>query len=595
MSEEIELLQRIYAGEIAGGEKDWGSHLCPYSAERLERLINLNADDWEGEEDRYRLFLDEYAKLRFLDRHKLKEWCIEHIASTPWKKNIGKRPEWTWNNFLESRASSETPLKYLDIGTCHGLHSIIYFKEKLGAKFEYYSCELLPAYLKLHTIFGIDARPWNCKWTNLEETFGDVKFDVITCTEVIEHLTAEDSEKLLKSMQALLKPGGSLFITYPIDAGLKNVNLKKDPLGHRHQPVLEKVLSHLGSSFEGIESPTFSSGKSDQQAIIAIKKQEEETMKSIAVIGQGFVGGSLTTVFAERGFNVYVYDKAGKIAPGGSNTTPGVANGKAVTSIHDLVWACEHPNTKFSGVYFVCLPTPMYEDGEADLSIVEGALSELAEVPGDRIAVVKSTVPPGTTEKWNKMFEGTGLRVVFNPEFLTEANALDDMRNQNRIVLGGPRPHINTVKLIFQTAFPKVDLVKTSSTTAEMVKYTINCFLATKVSFANELFEICEALDKQGLNIDYDKVVEYSRLDTRLGHSHWAVPGPVPTHDGRYVRGFGGHCFPKDINALITVAKSMGLTPKMLEAAWEKNLDVRGPADRDWEHMQNRAVSKRKL
>ena len=310
-------------------------------------------------------------------------------------------------------------------------------------------------------------------------------------------------------------------------------------------------------------------------------------MKSIAVIGQGFVGGSLTTVFAERGFDVYVYDKIGKRAPG--------ANPDTVTSIKSLVKSCQEKGKSFSGVFFVCLPTPMFEDGEADLSIVEGALKELADAGGaDRIAVVKSTVPPGSTERWNKMFEGTGLHVVFNPEFLTEANALDDMRNQNRIILGGPRPWINSVKLIFQTAFPKVPLVKTSSTTAEMVKYTINCFLATKVSFANEMAQLCEALDNKGLNIDYDKVVEYAKLDTRLGNSHWAVPGPVPTHDGRYVRGFGGHCFPKDLNALVYVAETLGVDMKVLKGAWAKNMEVRGPEDRDWEHMQGRAVSKKK-
>lgn len=311
-------------------------------------------------------------------------------------------------------------------------------------------------------------------------------------------------------------------------------------------------------------------------------------MKSIAVIGQGFVGGSLTTVFAERGFDVYVYDKIGKRATG--------AQPDGHTSIKHLVDSCRTKGKAFSNVFFVCLPTPMFEDGEADLSIVEGALKELADAAGpDRIAVVKSTVPPGSTERWNKMFEGTGLHVVFNPEFLTEANALDDMRNQNRIILGGPRPWINAVKLIFQTAFPKVPLIKTSSTTAEMVKYTINCFLATKVSFANEMAQLCEALDNKGLNIDYDKVIEYAKLDARLGNSHWAVPGPVPTHDGRYVRGFGGHCFPKDLNALVYVAEQLGVDMKVLKGAWAKNLEVRGPEDRDWEHMQGRAVSKKKV
>lgn len=311
---------------------------------------------------------------------------------------------------------------------------------------------------------------------------------------------------------------------------------------------------------------------------------------SIAVIGQGFVGGSLTTVFSERGFTVYTHDKTGKVSPGSFEMS-------SLWTLKGMIDYAERvgpgKGTQFSGVYFVCVPTPMYSDGSADLSIVESVLDELSSVPGERIAVVKSTIPPGSTETWNKKYDSTGLRVIFNPEFLTEANAVNDMREQNRIVLGGPRPYINTVRNVFQRAFPKVPIIKTESTTAEMVKYVTNCFLAVKVSFANEIAQICESLDKDGYNIDYDKVVEYARLDKRLGDSHWSVPGPVPTHDGRYVRGFGGHCFPKDINALISVAQAQGINPSIMNAAWEKNLEIREPEDRDWEKQVGRAVSKK--
>lgn len=321
---------------------------------------------------------------------------------------------------------------------------------------------------------------------------------------------------------------------------------------------------------------------------------------SVAVIGQGFVGGSLTTVFSERGETVYAYDKAGKLAPGGtvgfkrSNSTEIIYPG----SIAEFVKQCEG-TSGFSGIFFVCVPTPMYEDGSPDTSIVEDVLELISSAPytadsPERIAIVKSTVPPGSTENWNKMFNDRGLHVVFNPEFLTEANAVNDMREQNRIVLGGPRPYINTVRNVFQRAFPKIPIIKTSSTTAEMVKYVTNCMLAVKVSFANEIAQICEALDADGLNIDYDKVVEYAKVDRRLGESHWSVPGPVPTHDGRYVRGFGGHCFPKDINALMSVARRYDVKPRVMQAAWEKNLEVRSPDDRDWEKQIGRAVSKRK-
>jgi UDPglucose 6-dehydrogenase len=299
--------------------------------------------------------------------------------------------------------------------------------------------------------------------------------------------------------------------------------------------------------------------------------------KIIAVVGQGFVGGSLTTVFAERGFEVYVCDKTGKTATGART---------GFSELDQLVSFVESIDT-FSGVFFVGLPTPMREDGSCDVSIVEGVLDQLSQLPGDkqRIAVIKSTVPPGTTLGWNKKYKETKLRVIFNPEFLTEANALNDMREQNRIVLGGPRPYINAVKQVFSTAFPKVPIIKTSSTTAEMVKYVTNNFLTVKVAFANEMAQICEALDKKGLDIDYDKVIEYAKYDTRLGESHWAVPGP----DGS--RGFSGSCFPKDINGMIAVAKSLDVKPNVLEAAWDKNLEVR--PERDWEKLVGRAVVKK--
>ena len=110
-----------------------------------------------------------------------------------------------------------------------------------------------------------------------------------------------------------------------------------------------------------------------------------------------------------------------------------------------------------------------------------------------------------------------------------------------------------------------------------MVKYFTNCFLATKVSFANEMYEICEAL-----NIDYDKVTEYTVYDERIGKSHLNVPGP----DGDF--GYGGHCFPKDVNALRSLAWGLGCSPRILEATDSKNNDVR--TNRDWEEQVGRAV-----
>ena len=115
------------------------------------------------------------------------------------------------------------------------------------------------------------------------------------------------------------------------------------------------------------------------------------------------------------------------------------------------------------------------------------------------------------------------------------------------------------------------------SRSVEMIKYVTNCFLATKVSFANEMYQICENLD-----IDYDKVIEYAKYDERLGYSHWNVPG----HDGDF--GYGGHCFPKDLKALISLAHDLNVSPRVLTAVDCKNNDVR--TDRDWERQEGRAI-----
>ncbi len=269
----------------------------------------------------------------------------------------------------------------------------------------------------------------------------------------------------------------------------------------------------------------------------------------IGIIGQGYVGTAINEGFKDF-YKVNTYDKF-DIA---KSTLPST---KEVT--------------RKSEVIFVCVPTPMRKDGTCYTGIVEEVIREINEVANGQIVVIKSTVPPGTTDRLNK--EYGNVSVIFNPEFLTEANFLDDFRNQNRIILGGTRKGTNVLRQIYSKVFPKATIVKTGSKTAEMVKYFINCFLATKVSFANEMYSVCNQVD-----IDYDKVVEYATYDERLGKSHWAVPGPDEDF------GFGGHCLPKDLSAIINTFDTYGL----LEAVEDVNNQVR--EDRDWEHMVGRAV-----
>ena len=270
---------------------------------------------------------------------------------------------------------------------------------------------------------------------------------------------------------------------------------------------------------------------------------------TIGVIGQGYVGTAIKLGFQDH-YDVVTYDKFDL--------------GKSTHSkISDLV-----EETK---VIFVCVPTPMRKDGTCYTGIVEEVIREINETANDHIVVIKSTVPPGTTDRFNHEF--SNVTVIFNPEFLTEENFLDDFKNQNRIILGGSRKGTNKLRQIYSKVFPKATIVKTGDKHAEMVKYFTNCFLATKVSFANEMYNICEQLD-----LDYDKIVEYATYDERLGKSHWAVPGP----DGDF--GFGGHCLPKDLSAIVNTFNTYGL----LEAVEQVNDQVR--EDRDWEHMVGRAV-----
>lgn len=276
----------------------------------------------------------------------------------------------------------------------------------------------------------------------------------------------------------------------------------------------------------------------------------------IGIVGQGFVGTAIRKGFKEYYHNLFFYDKD----MSKSNTE----------SLTDL---CHKTD-----ILFVCLPTPMTEEGECYTGIVEGVIYEIdkiAESLNRKTIIIKSTIPPGTTELINSKV--SNIDVIFNPEFLTEANSVEDFKNQDRIILGGHSKNFEEIQNLFSQVFTDVPIIATSSSTAEIVKYTTNTFLSTKVSFANEIKLICDSV-----GINYDEMIKIATLDKRLGSSHWAVPGP----DGR--KGFGGSCFPKDLQALIYFSSSIGLSPVLLKSVWEKNLDVR--PEKDWEKLLGRAV-----
>lgn len=294
-------------------------------------------------------------------------------------------------------------------------------------------------------------------------------------------------------------------------------------------------------------------------------------MKSIGIIGLGFVGKAVYHGM-KHAFEIYGYDKANGIF-----SYKGDHNGDTYTTEDGVEFVVKYAD----GPVFICVPTPMNADGTCNTSIVEDVVDQISYAAGTlgkegQVVAIKSTVVPGTTLRLNHSYEN--IHVVFNPEFLTERNSVEDFKNQDRIIIGGPHEGTRIMKQLYGTAFPGVPVTKTSSTIAEMVKYMTNCFLAAKVSFANEIKQLCDKLD-----VDYDKVVEYATKDKRLGHSHWAVPGP----DGK--KGFSGSCFPKDLNALMALAEQLDVQCPTMRGAWETNLKVR--PEKDWEQLKGRAVT----
>ena len=281
-------------------------------------------------------------------------------------------------------------------------------------------------------------------------------------------------------------------------------------------------------------------------------------MKKIGIIGRGFVGSAVVFGFsAQTGCDaeVRIFDK------------------HSSKSIHTL-----SETVNKSDFIFLSVPTPSNPDGSMHLGILEAALQDIESVNKrkDNVVLIRSTIIPGTTKKLQNKFKK--LNLVFNPEFLTERSAKFDFINQSRFILGGDPKHTTKVAELYKWRFGhSVPCLETNFETAEMIKYMNNCFFATKVSFMNEMKLIA---DKS--NVDWDMAVEGFIRDGRIGHSHLSVPGP----DGKL--GFGGSCFPKDIQAMINFGDTLELELNTLVGAWATNLKVR--PEKDWENLKGRSI-----
>jgi UDPglucose 6-dehydrogenase len=272
-------------------------------------------------------------------------------------------------------------------------------------------------------------------------------------------------------------------------------------------------------------------------------------MNKIGIIGNGFVGNAVFQNMKEY-YPTLVYDKCVE---------------RSLNLLEDVL-KCDF--------IFICVPTPMNnaEGGNCNLSILKSVFS-LIPLNSKSIFIIKSTVPVGSTEELQ--IKRSDLKIIHNPEFLTASNAVSDFKNTERNIFGGDYDTCSKVLEILKKVTPNAKNIIVSSKESEAIKYFANTFLATKVAYFNLMHDVAKKLE-----INYCNLVEGVCSDSRIGFSHSKVPGP----DGD--KGFGGTCFPKDINALINTLKNNKVNYQILEEIWKYNKEIRNK----WDWAENKSA-----
>jgi UDPglucose 6-dehydrogenase len=287
----------------------------------------------------------------------------------------------------------------------------------------------------------------------------------------------------------------------------------------------------------------------------------------VSVIGTGYVGLVSGTCFAEIGHDVTCIDidpkkietlKAGKSPIYEPGLTELLERNIKAGRVH---FSLNYESVKEAKAIFLAVGTPSADDGRADLTYLRKAAIEVAKnISDDAIIVIKSTVPVGTNTEIKKIIsENTKKKfhLVNNPEFLKEGSAVEDFMRPDRVIIGHQDEY--AMKAMEELYAPLVrqgnPIFGMSNLSAEMSKYAANCFLATKISFINEIARLCDAT-----SADIEEVRKGISSDKRIGH-HFLYPGP----------GYGGSCFPKDVKALIATAEDHGMNLKIVNATEEVN------------------------
>ncbi len=251
----------------------------------------------------------------------------------------------------------------------------------------------------------------------------------------------------------------------------------------------------------------------------------------IGIIGVGYVGGTLQKWFQKQKYPLFLYDKY-----------------KNIGSLDEVSKA---------NIIFLCLPTPYRQNIGSDLSAFDETLNYFRTYK-NKIFIIKSTVPPKTTENFQKLYPQH--QFLFNPEFLIAAKPWESFIKCDLQIMGYTKKTKNIASK-FLSLLPKAKNFNgiMPATAAEIVKFAINSFLAMKVIFANQVYDLCKKL-----NVDYDFVLKALQNEDRLGKSHFEI-----FHGG--YRGFGGACLPKDLLSFIKIYKKLGLKPKLFESVWQAN------------------------
>lgn len=287
----------------------------------------------------------------------------------------------------------------------------------------------------------------------------------------------------------------------------------------------------------------------------------------VSVIGTGYVGLVSGTCFAEIGHDVTCIDiDPKKIEMLKAHKSPIYEPGltellERNIKSNRLHFSTGYESVKDAKTIFLAVGTPSADDGRADLKYLRAAAIEVAKnLSDDAIIVIKSTVPVGTSVEIRKLIaENTKKKfhLVNNPEFLKEGSAVEDFMRPDRVIIG--HQDMEAMKVMEELYAPLVrqgnPIYGMSNLSAEMSKYAANCFLATKISFINEIARLCDLT-----KADIEEVRKGISSDKRIG-GHFLYPGP----------GYGGSCFPKDVKALIATAEDHGMDLKIVNATEEVN------------------------